>query len=156
SRAATLRLWEVPFADDRKLHGHGGEVTSVAFSPDGARLVSGSLDRTLRVWRPASFPADSPVGSPLPAADRAAFAKGRWQAQVTQGGHIEVFDASGGPPARLPARTATLLAIAAAPDGALLADYADGVRRRFPPLGAALEALTNATVDGFSASRPED
>lgn len=32
------------------LHGHSNRVTCVAFSPDGTRIVSGSFDRTLRVW----------------------------------------------------------------------------------------------------------
>jgi len=32
------------------LNGHKGEVTSVAFSPDGALLVSGSSDRTIKLW----------------------------------------------------------------------------------------------------------
>ncbi|KAF9503562.1 hypothetical protein BS47DRAFT_788982 [Hydnum rufescens UP504] len=32
------------------LVGHSSHVTSVAFSPDGLRLVSGSLDCTLRLW----------------------------------------------------------------------------------------------------------
>jgi WD40 repeat protein len=32
------------------LGGHDGAVTSVAFDPDGRRIVSGSNDRTLRVW----------------------------------------------------------------------------------------------------------
>jgi WD40 repeat protein len=31
-----------------KMHGSG--VTSVAFSPDGKRIVSTSLDKTLKVW----------------------------------------------------------------------------------------------------------
>ena len=34
--------------------GHRDSVTSVAISPDGATLVSGSADRTVRVWDAAS------------------------------------------------------------------------------------------------------
>jgi len=33
------------------LLGHEGPVTALAFSPDGASLVSGSADRTVRVWK---------------------------------------------------------------------------------------------------------
>jgi WD40 repeat protein len=32
------------------LAGHGGFVASVAFSPGGGRIASGSLDGTLRIW----------------------------------------------------------------------------------------------------------
>lgn len=34
----------------RSLRGHAMTVTSVAFSPEGKRLVSGSLDGTVRIW----------------------------------------------------------------------------------------------------------
>ena len=39
------------FVLDRTLKGHTGWVTTVAFSPDGQRLASGSWDRTLKFWR---------------------------------------------------------------------------------------------------------
>ena len=32
------------------LTGHLGEVTSVAYSPDGKHIVSGSADKTVKVW----------------------------------------------------------------------------------------------------------
>jgi WD40 repeat protein len=33
-----------------KTTAHGSTVTSVAFSPDGTKIVSGSNDRTIKVW----------------------------------------------------------------------------------------------------------
>jgi hypothetical protein len=34
----------------RTLRGHDGQIKSVAFSPDGKRIVSGSSDATIKVW----------------------------------------------------------------------------------------------------------
>ncbi|KAJ7854836.1 hypothetical protein B0H14DRAFT_3648960 [Mycena olivaceomarginata] len=44
------------------LAGHTGSVWSVAFSPDGARIASGSHDSTVRVWDTAT---GQQVGEPL-------------------------------------------------------------------------------------------
>jgi WD40 repeat protein len=58
----TIKLWDVnlnapqqlkvglqPF---RILHGHSNRVFSVAFSPNGQFLASGSADRTIKLWNP--------------------------------------------------------------------------------------------------------
>ncbi len=44
------------------LRGHSGDVSSVAFSPDGMRIVSGS-DDTVKVWTASSVKrrSNSPV-----------------------------------------------------------------------------------------------
>lgn len=34
----------------KKLRGHTAEIKSVAFSPDGTKIVSGSRDRTVKIW----------------------------------------------------------------------------------------------------------
>ncbi len=33
-----------------KMNAHSQSITSVAFSPDGTKLVSGSDDQTIKVW----------------------------------------------------------------------------------------------------------
>ncbi|KAH8802342.1 WD40-repeat-containing domain protein [Flagelloscypha sp. PMI_526] len=46
-----MRIWDTESGRQlRKLDGHGGLVASVAFSPDGNRIVSGSHDRSMRIW----------------------------------------------------------------------------------------------------------
>ena len=33
-----------------KMDAHSGDINSVAFSPDGTKIVSGSDDETIKVW----------------------------------------------------------------------------------------------------------
>jgi len=45
-----------------KTNAHSDRITSVAFSPDGTKIVSGSYDRTIKVWDSG---APEPSKSPL-------------------------------------------------------------------------------------------
>ena len=46
-----MRVWGAVTGElINALTGHSDAVSSVSFSPDGARIVSGSHDNTVRVW----------------------------------------------------------------------------------------------------------
>jgi WD40 repeat protein len=47
----TVKVWDASTGKVAlTLKGHAGFVSSVAFSPDGKRIASGSSDRTVKVW----------------------------------------------------------------------------------------------------------
>ncbi|MBD2384098.1 serine/threonine-protein kinase [Cylindrospermum sp. FACHB-282] len=51
----TIKLWDLATGKEtRILAGHANTVTSIAFSPDGKILASGSRDRTIKLWNLAT------------------------------------------------------------------------------------------------------
>jgi WD40 repeat protein/tRNA A-37 threonylcarbamoyl transferase component Bud32 len=46
-----LKIWDAETGHEMlSLEGHSDDVASVAFSPDGMRIVSGSNDKTVKIW----------------------------------------------------------------------------------------------------------
>lgn len=52
SRDGTIKIWDLATGKLlRTLTGHSEVVLSVAISPDGQTIVSGSDDKTIKIWR---------------------------------------------------------------------------------------------------------
>ena len=61
---ATLQIWDATTGQriGAPLEGHTNPVRTIAFSPDGSRILSGSEDHTMRLWDAAT---SQPLGRPL-------------------------------------------------------------------------------------------
>ncbi|MBX9979590.1 MAG: TIR domain-containing protein, partial [Mycobacterium gordonae] len=119
----TLRLWDAANGAPvgAPLVGHTEAVSSVAFTPDGSRIVSGGRDDTVRIWDAVT---GAPVGVPLTghtdavsgvavSPDGRRIVSGSWDKTV------RLWDAGTGAPigAALLGHTDQVTSVAFSPDG---------------------------------------
>lgn len=75
-----LKLWDTSTGRVTSFSGHSGDVTAVAVSDTGSILVSGGVDRTVRIW---------PTGSKRNRADSG------WTTAISTNGAVSDVKASG-------------------------------------------------------------
>jgi hypothetical protein len=119
-----VKVWDTYTGQElHTLKGHTSVVTSVAFSPDGTRLASGSKDSTVKVW-------DTYTGQELhtlkghsnPVTSVAFSPDGARLASSSSDGTVKVGDAHTGQELRiLKGHTGQMFSVAFSPDGTRLA-----------------------------------
>lgn len=139
-----------------RLTGHGGSVNSVAWSADGTTIVSGSSDKTVRVWDATTYAPRGTidVGQPVQCVATRPFAStGLAIAAGATDGSLYLYKASGGPALmRAAAHIDAILTMGFSPDGSFLATGSrDGTTQLFSMPDAQLR-LSLRAVAGVDAA----
>ncbi len=120
-------LWDIPSGQPigLPLTGHTSFITSVAFSPDGKTLASGSYDKTVILWHVTSL---RPIGQPLrdhsDIVSSVAFSPdGKILASGSSDGTVILWDVASRRPIGQPltGHTEGVTSVAFSPDGKILA-----------------------------------
>jgi WD40 repeat protein len=128
-----LELATPEFVLGRTFDGHSGWVTSIAFTPDGQRLASGSRDEAVELWEVPSGEKLSTVGRKIKGVEALAFSRdGHLLAAENSADAVTVWDATTGQELRTfrgnpssPPGTSWVYSIAFSPDGHWLAAGVD-------------------------------
>ena len=128
------------------LKGHTNLVNRVVFSPDGKRMVSASLDGTVKVWDPKTGDKILDLaGHKAPVRTAAYSPDGKWLASGGEDNVVRIWDAvSGKERGVLRGHSGWVTGVAFGPDGKRLASCAEDRTVR----------LWNLTADGRSAGEP--
>jgi len=130
-----------------QLRGHGGPVRALAISSDGQTAVTGSFDSTAIRWSLARNAAEQVLRFHADAVNAVVLLRGGRAATAGADGRIAIWTTGKAEPdAVLEGHTAPIAALAASPDGAMLASASwDQTVRLWPLAGGAARVLEGHT-----------
>ena len=153
SAMAPLQLWNADTGAPigTPVFGNYGDIASVAFSPDGSRIVTGGRDKTVRLWDAHT---GQPTGDPLTIQDPVldvAFTGTQSQIVSVSANSVQIFDADhrGGLGTELRGIQAAQLSTALRDSG--LSAWSDNT-----PEGPRLIVVGNGTLRRLDADSGED
>ncbi|MEL7078522.1 MAG: caspase family protein [Cyanobacteria bacterium J06582_2] len=115
----------------KQLIGHDQKVNVVAYSPDGSQILTGSSDRTLRLWNSQGESVGQPLQGHTDTVTSAAFSpNGQLIVSGSDDETIRLWDESGKSIGQLIKHEDTVTAIAFSPNGKLIASSSDDGRIR--------------------------
>ena len=118
-----MRLWDI--SDNpigQPLQGHENSVFSVAITPDGKRIVSGSDDNTVRLWDISG----NPIGHLMPLHEGSVFSvaispDGKRIVSGSYDNTVRLWDISGNPIGQpLRGHKGSVMSVAFSPDGKMI------------------------------------
>ena len=139
--------WLGTTATFAQLRGHGGPVRALAISPDGRIVLTGSFDSTAIRWSLARNAAEQVLRFHADAVNAVVLLRDGRAATAGADGRIAIWTAGKTEPdAVLEGHTAPIAALAASPDGAMLASASwDQTLRLWPLAGGAPRLLEGHT-----------
>jgi WD40 repeat protein len=162
AQVSLARVWSIVGKQMTDLKGHKGQVTSVAFSSDGPRILTVSTDRTARIWDVNGKPIAILEGSP--AANKqsnfipnGSFSPDGTRVITTINGLPQLWDASGNPVAALEGHTEIVSSVSFSPDSRFaLTASSDCTARIWTIEGKPVAELKSHTGPVLSASFSAD
>ena len=164
SYRGTVRLWDPdtgqPIVD--RFSGPSTSVTSVAFSPDGQRIVTGAdkyPDHVLQLWNADT---GQPIGQPLtghddPVTGVAFSPDGHFIASASDDKTVRLWNADTGQPIGEPlTHDDPVTGVAFSPDGHLIVSADDHTLRLWPGPAAWLDALCAKLTQNMSRKQWHD
>ena len=125
-------LWNIHNEENiRTLKGHTDRITSVAFSPDGLMLASGSADNTVKLWNPNNGQLKGTLTGHTRVIESVTFSPdGQTLASASRDGTIRLWNPQTGDEKKtLTGNTDWIEQIAFSPDGTILASGSQEERR---------------------------